>query len=162
MRAIGSNLTNIFLFIFILFMTSSCSKESYNPVPDVYINLTIPANDQALYGLAPTTSITLTSDTRIDWGASTAGYDGNGIILYYDPNYGISAYDGTCPYCYEVSNLSKAVISDGSCFAVCPECGTNYALPSSGAPFKGPGTYCLKNYHAELYYGAIRIWNKNN
>lgn len=147
-------------------MTSSCSRESNDVIPDVYLNIRIPTGDPVLFNLAPSTSITLTSNTPIDWGGSSAGFDGNGIIIYYDPfssytSGGFSAFDCTCPYCYEANVLSKAVNSDGDGFALCPECGTNYALPSGGAPLSGgPGRYQLKNYHAESNGYILHVWNK--
>ena len=71
------------------------------------------------------------------------------------------AYDRTCPHDYAVNGLSVRVNIDpsNSLNAICPECGTNYALAAGGAPSKGVGRYPLKNYRTSFDGTNVRVWN---
>ena len=54
-----------------------------------------------------------------NWGYRSAGYDGNGIIIYSGPNE-YFAFDRTCPYDYAINNLSVKVKIDYSVLPICP------------------------------------------
>jgi hypothetical protein len=158
MRTCDSKIATFFLFI-ILFTATSCNGKYNDVIPDVYVDFFIDlVYDPLFYDLtAAGNSVVITSSTN-NWGTRSAGYDGNGIIVYYsgDDYY---AYDRTCPYCYKLGGQSVAVEIDGI-YAVCPECGTNYALPSYGTPTSGPGEYMLKNYHTKMSGYSVHVWNR--
>ena len=75
--------------------------------------------------------------------------DNNGIIVYNGGDGQFYAYDRTCPHDYEVNNLSIKVKIDFT-IAVCPECGTTYALSASGTPASGKGRYPIKELQDNL------------
>ncbi len=63
MRAVGSNLITFFLFVSFLVITSSCNKDKYDVIPDVYVDFTIRFDDPQFWDIStPTTSVIVTSD----------------------------------------------------------------------------------------------------
>lgn len=139
-------------------ITGSCSKNGNEVIPDVYVDFTIDLLDPE-FVLLSVIGVSDTIDaTTNNWGNRSAGYDGNGIIIYSGPDE-YSAFDRTCPHDFSVNSLSIKVIADFA-IAVCPECGTKYSLATYGTPISGPGKYPLKNYKTsfdgERY---IRVWN---
>ncbi len=137
--------------------SSSCGKYE-NVIPDTCVDFTINFGDPEFFNLlAAGNSVVVTKSTFNN--LCSAGFGDNGIIVY-NSGEDYYAYDRTCPYCYKVGGLSIAVVIDGI-YAVCPECKTNYALPSFGTPTKaGPGQYMLKNYRTRLEgYNNLRVWN---
>jgi hypothetical protein len=166
MRAVGSNLITFFLFVSFLVITSSCNKDKYDVIPDVYVDFTIRFDDPQFWNIStPTTSVIVTSDKMANWTGSI-GYDNNGIIVYNSGDefgHRFYAYDRTCPNCYKNAALSIIVNTDGGYTAVCPECGTTYLLPSNGTPTAaGPGNYMLKNYHTDESLYSVRVWNRGD
>jgi nitrite reductase/ring-hydroxylating ferredoxin subunit len=93
-------------------------------------------------------------------GQTAAGYDGNGIIIFSYTDNEFYAYDRTCPYDYEVNQKSVKVNVVDDIYAVCPSCGTEYALFANGTPAKGIGRYPLKNYRA-AFDGTTNIFVSN-
>ena len=148
-----------FIFFISAFALSSCDKAVNDVIPDVYVDFTIDLMDPEFVNL----SVIGISDTidalTNNWGYRSAGYDGNGIIIYSGPDE-YFAYDRTCPHDYEVNSLSIKVKIDFT-VAECPVCGTKYALSAYGTPISGPGKYPLKNYNTsfdeERY---VRVWNE--
>jgi nitrite reductase/ring-hydroxylating ferredoxin subunit len=138
---------------------SSCNKKN-DVIPDTYVNFTLDLNDPEFVNLnAMGGSVTVDSHTN-NWGSGAAGYDGNGIIIYsgVDEFY---AYDRTCPHDYSVNGLSIKVNIDinSSLYAICPKCGTTYALAAGGTPSSGIGKYPLKNYRTRLQGNYVTVWN---
>jgi nitrite reductase/ring-hydroxylating ferredoxin subunit len=155
-----SNLKIFLIISLILVLSTSCNKEKNDVIPDVYTDFYVDlVSDPYFFDLASAlgNSVYVSSATN-NWGIKSAGYDGNGIIIYHSLPDEYYAYDRTCPNCYVVNSLSKAVNIDGV-YAVCPQCSTNYALPSFGAPSSGPGQYPLKNYKAVLSGQYLHVWN---
>lgn len=149
-----------FLFtIALVFILSSCHKKN-DVIPDVYVNFSLNLNDPEFVSLIAFGGSVLVNSSTNNWGAGAAGYDGNGIIIcngieeYY-------AYDRTCPHDYAVNSLSIKVIIDptNSTIAVCPKCGTKYALTVGGTPSSGIGRYPLKNYKTSLQGNYVTVWN---
>jgi nitrite reductase/ring-hydroxylating ferredoxin subunit len=137
----------------------SCKKTVNDVIPNVYIDFTIDLLDPEFVALSAIgVSDTINSSTN-NWGYKSAGFDDNGIIVYSGPDE-YFAYDRTCPYDFVVNDKSIKVNIDYA-VALCPLCGTEYALSSFGMPIKGPGKYQLKNYKTsfdgERY---IRVWNQ--
>jgi nitrite reductase/ring-hydroxylating ferredoxin subunit len=143
-------------FVFIL---SSCNKKN-DVIPDTYVNFDIDLNDVQFHDLSMFGgSIAVDSHTN-NLGYRAAGYDGNGILICY----GVEeyyAYDRTCPHDYVVNSLSTKVNIDpsNSTLAVCPKCGTKYALTVGGTPASGVGRYPLKNYRTKFYGNILSVWN---
>jgi nitrite reductase/ring-hydroxylating ferredoxin subunit len=155
-----SNLKVFLIILLIPVLSASCDKEKNDVIPDVYTDFFVDlVSDPYFFDLASAlgNSVYVSSATN-NWGIKSAGYDANGIIIYHSLPDEYNAYDRTCPHCYVVNSLSKAVVIDGI-YAVCPQCSTYYALPSFGAPSSGPGQYPLKNYNAALSGQYLHVWN---
>lgn len=149
----------IFLAVLGFLTMSGCSESDTDIIPDVYIDFTIDLLDPEFAGLGVIGVSDTIDATTNNWGDRSAGYDGNGIIVYSGPD-SYLAYDRTCPHDLATNGLSIKINTD---FAVaeCPECGTIYSLSAYGTPLSGPGKYPLKNYRTsfdgERY---IRVWNE--
>jgi nitrite reductase/ring-hydroxylating ferredoxin subunit len=125
----------------------------------VYVDFTIDLLDPEFVSLSAIGVSDTIDSTTNNWGYKSAGYDDNGIIIYSGP-VEYFAYDRTCPYDFEVNNTSVKVKTDLS-VAVCPQCGTKYALSTYGTPISGPGKYQLKNYKTSFDgQRYIRVWNQ--
>jgi nitrite reductase/ring-hydroxylating ferredoxin subunit len=148
----------IFLItVFTAVSLNSCKKSKYDVIPDVYVDFYLNLNDPEFFDLnAPMNYKIITSATN-NWGINSAGYDHNGIIVYRltDEFY---AYDRTCPHDFAVNSKSIKLNIDGI-YAVCPECGTTYALPSFGTPASGIGRYPLKNYKTSFNGQIVHVWH---
>ncbi|MGA2405453.1 MAG: hypothetical protein ABSF81_01715 [Bacteroidales bacterium] len=143
----------------LVIVLSSCNKKN-DVIPSTYVNFTLDLNDPEFVNLnAMGGSVTVDSHTN-NWGAGAAGFDGNGIIIYagVDEFY---AYDRTCPHDYVVNSLSIKVNIDktNSTIAICPKCGTTYALSAGGTPASGIGRYPLKNYRTSFQGNYVTVWN---
>jgi len=136
---------------------SSCNKNKNDVIPDVDVDFNLDLNDPQFVNLnAMGGSDTVDSRTN-NWGQLAAGFNGNGIIIYRGPDE-FYAYDRTCPYDYAVNSLSIKVKIDFT-LAVCPKCGTTYALAAFGTPASGIGRYPLKNYRTSFDGRFVRVWN---
>jgi len=143
----------------LVIVLSSCNKKN-DVIPSTYVNFTLDLNDPEFVSLnAMGGSVTVDSHTN-NWGSGAAGFDGNGIIIYagVDEFY---AYDRTCPHDYVVNSLSIKVNIDktNSTIAICPKCGTTYALSAGGTPASGIGRYPLKNYRTSLQGNLVIVWD---
>jgi len=157
-----SNLRIFLLFTLVALPLISCDRDKNEVIPDITVDFTITFSDPEFFDLfySPGTSVLLSSAHR-HLGLGTAGFDGNGIIVYNTGLQGFEygAFDRTCPHCYANDDVSVAVNVDGV-YAICPRCSTNYALGGSGLPQSGPGQYYLKNYHTSFTGYSVRIWNR--
>jgi nitrite reductase/ring-hydroxylating ferredoxin subunit len=150
----------LFLIISVLaVILSSCNKKN-DVIPDTYVNFVLDLNDAEFVNLSGFGgSVTVDSHTN-NWGIGAAGYDGNGIIVCFgvDEFY---AYDRTCPHDYVNNGLSIKVNIDpgNSTIAICPKCGTKYALTVGGTPASGVGRYPLKNYRTSVQGDYVTVWN---
>ncbi len=145
--------------IFYALLSYECSKNNTDVIPDVSVDFTIDLMDPEFAGLTVIGIADTVDSSTNNWGYRSAGFDGNGIIIYSGPAE-YYAYDRTCPYDYASSGLSIKLRLDAS-LALCPECKTKYALSTYGTPISGPGKYQLKNYRTS-YDGNrfIRVWNE--
>lgn len=151
------------LFFIIFFSTVafiSCGKAKNDVIPYAPVDFTIDLLDPEFVNLSVIgISDTIDASTN-NWGYRSAGYDGNGIIIYSGPDV-YYAYDRTCPHDFAVNGLSVRVRIHQPAVAVCPQCGTQYALSVYGTPISGTGKYPLKNYKTsfdgERY---IRVWDE--
>jgi len=146
------------LFVIVLFLVPSCTNEKNDVIPDVYVDFYISLSDPLFFDLnAVCNSVIVTYQTN-NLGSVAAGYNNNGIIIYRATLDQFFAYDRTCPHDYSTSHLSVKVNIDGN-FAICPECGTSYALPAGGAPYSGVGKYPLKDYNVSFNGTTLHVWN---
>jgi nitrite reductase/ring-hydroxylating ferredoxin subunit len=157
------SVSNLRIFLLISLFTLpiiSCDRDKNDVIPDITVDFTITASDPEFYDLfyAPGTSVLISSAHRY-LGQGTAGYDGNGIIIYNASEGLFYAYDRTCPHCFVTDDVSVAVDVDGI-FISCPRCSTDYAIGSSGLPLNGPGQYYLKNYRTSFTGYSVRVWNR--
>ena len=157
-----SNLRFFLLISLFVLVTTSCDKDKNEVIPDITVDFTITFSDPEFFYFfySPGTSSLLSSAHR-QLGLGTAGFDGNGIIVYNTGLQGFeyAAFDRTCPHCYATDAESIAVNVDGV-YAICPRCSTNYAMGASGLPQSGPGRYYLKNYHTSFTGYSVRVWNR--
>ena len=102
----------------------SCKKSKYDVIPDVYVDFTIDLNDPEFFVLNAATNSKIVTSLTNNWGLRSAGYDGNGIIVYRSAMDEFHAYDRTCPHDYAVNGLSIKVNID-FLNAICPRCSTN-------------------------------------
>lgn len=137
----------------------SCENNKNDVIPDVYVDFWLDLNDPEFFDLLSISGTDTVGYWTNNWGQAAAGYDNNGIIVhkaFADQYY---AYDRTCPHDFEVNKKSVKINVDGS-YAVCPECGTQYSLPSGGVPLPGSaGKYPLKNYRTAFFGTTIHVWN---
>ena len=151
------------LFFIIFFSTValiSCSKGNNDVIPYAPVDFTIDLLDPEFVNLSVIgISDTIDASTN-NWGYRSAGYDGNGIIIYSGPNE-YFAFDRTCPYDYVVNSISVKVRIDGLGLAECPHCGTKYSFSLYGTPISGAGKYSLKNYKTSFDGERfIKVWDE--
>jgi nitrite reductase/ring-hydroxylating ferredoxin subunit len=139
-------------------LLTSCKKSKNDVIPDVYVDFYIDLNDIIFRDLdAIGNHVIVTSQTNL-WGPKSAGYNDNGIIVYRSDLENFNAYDRTCPHDFAVNELSIKVNVDFT-IAICPRCGTNYALSAGGMPMSGPGRYPLKNYKTSFDGQSVHVWH---
>lgn len=155
----ASNLHNFLLLTIALWVVTGCEANKNDVIPDVYVDFQISLFDPEFADLSAPGNHALVSSSTNNIGYPAAGHAGKGIILYHATMWEFLAFDRTCPHDFVNNGKSVAVNVDGI-YAVCPDCGTNYALPSFGTPVSGPGRYPLKNYRVNFNYPLIRVWNK--
>jgi nitrite reductase/ring-hydroxylating ferredoxin subunit len=138
-----SKLQFFWLICIILFtLSSSCDKQSQQPIPNVYVSFTINIlTDPEFVLLQAQGNSLIIKNTSL--GVQSIGYNNNGIILYNAGSDEFYAFDCTCPYDYP---NSIKVTTDGG-IATCPQCKSQYVLQTAGMPTtKGPSTIPLKEY----------------
>src|SRR5512140_2581861 len=133
----------LILTTFVL-LAGSCYKSENDVIPDVNVDFTLDLLDPEFVNLSAIDASDTVDALTNNWGSRSAGYDGNGIIIYRGPEE-FYAFDRTCPYDFAVNGLSIKIKAQFA-VAVCPECGTTYALSAFGVPASGVGKYSLKNY----------------
>lgn len=155
----NSKLVFFSIIVISAILESACKKENADVIPDVYVDFTIDLQDPEFANLSISGSYDTIDASTHNWGSRAAGFDGNGIIIYTGPDE-YYAYDRTCPYDYVTNNLSVRVKVDFS-QAVCPVCGTRYALAAFAIPVSGSHGYPLKNYNTSFEDDRfLRVWNK--
>ena len=153
-----TNLRLFFILGLFIIYTTSCNKEKYDVIPDENIDFNIDVNDIEFSSLYAIGNFVYINSNTNNWGRNAGGYDGNGIIVFSSNLDEFSAYDRTCPHDFAVNGLSIKVNVDFT-IAVCPKCGTTYALSVGGTPASGIGQYPLKNYHNSFDGRFIHVWN---
>jgi nitrite reductase/ring-hydroxylating ferredoxin subunit len=155
------------LLIFLLFTTigllsASCNKDDHEIIPYSYVDFYIGLNDVEFDVLNAPGNHIITSNTTLNNDSRALGFDNNGIIVYRASLDEFFAFDRTCPHEYSTNSASIAVNVPGmgDLTAICPECGSEYVLPSFGNPSKtGPSKYPLKNYKVHFSGDYLHIYN---
>ncbi|MEI6049402.1 MAG: hypothetical protein WCS03_10930 [Bacteroidota bacterium] len=155
--ASDSKIRLFFISMALALALNACNKNKNDVIPDVYIDFTLDLNDPEFVNLNALGGSDTVDVRTNNWGLNAAGFNGNGIIIYRGPDE-FYAYDRTCPHDYAVNGLSIKVKIDFT-LAVCPKCGTTYALSAFGTPASGLGRYPLKNYRTSFDGRYIRVWN---
>jgi nitrite reductase/ring-hydroxylating ferredoxin subunit len=141
-------------------LLSSCIKNDNDVIPDVYTDFYINLNDAQFFSLTAPLNYSYVNANTNNYGARAGGYDGNGIIIFRAQENEFFAYDRTCPHDYAVNGLSVKVNVEDMIYAVCPECGSKYALPNFGTPLDGyVSQYPLKNYKISFDGINLHVWN---
>ncbi len=146
-----SKLQLFFAIILILFGFSKCSRE--NPVPEVYINVVIQLNDPSYIAL-----------NSVGNSVYVPNQGFKGIIITRTEIDKFTVYDASCTY---KPNNGKSIIKIKGMNGVCPECGSNFSLLTSGYVVKdnkgkeGPATMPLKIYSAKFNKSANTLYVYN-
>jgi nitrite reductase/ring-hydroxylating ferredoxin subunit len=125
----------IIVFIIFSFSYFSCSKDSSETIPYIYVNFYIQPNS------------TLYQKLNIigGWEYITGGY--NGIIVYRLSQDGFAAFDRACPHDYK--NGCRITVETSYTTAIDSCCGSRFII-TDGSPFSGPAKVSLKQY--KTYY----------
>ncbi|MEI6764527.1 MAG: hypothetical protein WCM76_02730 [Bacteroidota bacterium] len=137
---------SLFLFLVLFFVgASSCKKDQYKDIPNVYVNLYLNINSTLYMEL----------NNVGGWVNITGGYQG--ILVYRESTDLFMAYERTCPYDPDVSgamivvDTSGLTMSDGIC-------GSRYLI-LDGSVVNGPATLPLKQYRTEFDGNTLHIYN---
>jgi len=157
----NSSKIRFFLIVTTLIISVNSCNRNNDVIPDVIVNFSLSINDPQFTDLSSFGGIALVDSRTNNLGTRAGGFNGNGIIIFAWVDYEYYAYDRTCPHDYAVNELSIKVNIDpeNSYNAICPECGTNYALAAGGTPSKGIGRYPLKNYKTR--FDGVNIFVSN-
>jgi nitrite reductase/ring-hydroxylating ferredoxin subunit len=156
---IRSKIIVFFLIISLQPFLVSCKKSKYDVIPTVVVDFSINLNDPLFINLLSPFTYVYVDQTTNNWGQYSAGYNNNGIIVFRSTEDEFYAYDRTCPYDYEVTQKNAKVNAVDMIYAVCPECGTEYALTANGSPASGVGRYPLKNYRTAFNGLYVHVYN---
>lgn len=126
-----------------ILLISGC-KNKENPVPNVYVNITIDLNEAQFNNLVPGSYKYLTGGV-------------SGIILYRKTFEEFTALERTCPHESE-KGTKVSVIQDNSLFVQCSTCESKFYI-EDGSVVRGPSEFPLKSYKT-MYNGRyLRIYN---
>ena len=135
MRPITTNI----LILSIISLIFSC-KSTRDPLPNVYVNLSLDLNKPEFYELnTPGNYIYITGGLA-------------GIIVYHDLDGTFKAFDRACPYDFNVNN-ARVYITDISLGRASDtiHCGSIFSITNEGAVIKGPANYPLRQYKTYYY-----------
>ena len=152
-----SNLRKILLIALSLLIFITCTKKKEEIIPNTYVNFSLRLDDPQFTDLnAIGNSVTITSEYA---GRRSAGYDYNGIIVYRFSENEFYAFDRTCQFNIEKS-ITVTIENASDPIAECPECGSEYVLPSIAFPTeKGPSRVPLKQYNTSFDGVTISVYN---
>lgn len=131
-----------FRYCLLVLLMISCvhTEEVRIPYRPVYLKLYLNYEDKELLSSGNSKIYTAKDVTA----SERAGF--GGVIVYYSPYGNYVAYDLACPYEASTSSLIE-VKEQGSLYAVCPHCKSEYDL-TLGYPKKGSvSTYRLQPYN---------------
>jgi nitrite reductase/ring-hydroxylating ferredoxin subunit len=129
-------------YCLVVLLLISCTKTEEVRIPyrPVYLKLYLSFEDKELLSPGNFQIYTVKDVTALE----RVGF--GGVIVYHSPFGGYVAYDLACPYEAKTSSLVE-VREQGSPYAVCPHCKSEYDL-SLGYPREGSvSTYRLQPYN---------------
>jgi hypothetical protein len=142
------NIIKFCKLLIILYLSTSCNKDSFQYIPDVQIDYELDVNiDLANLGIGQMATITAYSvnnnlsvvdflNPKIPKIYISYKTYGNGIILYKRDFDQYEVFDRTCPYRGLIDkcgvNVNKADLT-----AVCPCCNSVFSIYSEGMPGNG-------------------------
>ncbi len=131
--------TRTTLIFSIIILISGC-KSTRDPLPNVYVNLSLDLNKPEFYELnTPGNYIYITGGLA-------------GIIVYHDLDGSFKAFDRACPYDFNI-NDARVYVTDISLGRVSDtiHCGSIFSITNEGAVIKGPARYPLRQYKTYYY-----------
>ena len=148
---------NIFLLLVLVSLIYSCKKDTPSVIPETYVDFTIRLTDPLFNDLNSIgNSVIVTSSYS---GFNSAGYNNHGIIVYRASQTEFFAFDRTCTF---EEKLDQAVRLDSpvDLSVECPECGSEFVLPSYGSPtVDGPAVHPLKQYYTTFDGNLVWVYN---
>jgi hypothetical protein len=126
-------------------ITSSCKKEAYADIPNVYVNLSL--------DISSTFYIELNNVGG--WVNLTGGY--RGITVYRSSYDTFVAFERCCPYDADVDAAMVEVDASGLTLTD-SICGSTFLI-LDGSVVNGPATVPLKQYRADFDGDILRIYN---
>lgn len=128
-----------------LILSFSCRKDSsYDPIPNVYVNLSL--------DLSSTLYVELS--TIGGWVYLTGGY--KGIVVYRLSEYDFVAYDRACSY--DPSNSCRLEMDKSGLQLTDSCCGSQFII-LDGSVHTPPATAPLKAYNTQFDGQYLRIYN---
>ncbi|RLD36029.1 MAG: hypothetical protein DRI73_01470 [Bacteroidetes bacterium] len=148
---------NIFLLLVLIFVIYACKKDTKSVIPETYVDFTIRLTDPLFNDLnAIGNSVIVTSNYN---GFNSAGYNNHGIIVYRASQTEFYAFDRTCTFEEKLDQTVK-LESPVDLSVECPECGSEFVLPSYGAPtVDGPAIHPLKQYYTSFDGNLLWVYN---
>ena len=136
----------LFQILILVFISSSCTDDEPEIIPDVYVNFQFSIYEPGYNNLT------------VIYGATKKeyeGYDNNGVIVFRSDLNEYKAFDATCPQHITIST-SVNLNENGSGKATCPHCQTVYYLMNNGYPANG---YRLKQYRTSSNGEFVSVFN---
>ncbi len=138
--------TVLVLILFsILFQESSCKKEDYANIPNVYVDISL--------DISSTFYIELNNVGG--WVNLTGGY--KGITVYRSSTDAFVAFERCCPYDADVS-AAIVQVDDSGLTLTDSICGSTFLI-LDGSVVNGPATMPLKQYRADFNGDILHIYN---
>ena len=133
------------LLCMIMLPQSSCQKEAYPNIPNVYVNMYLDISSTLYVELA----------TVGGYVYLTGGY--RGLIVYRSSNEQFVAFERCCPY---DADLSSAVVKvDPSGLTMTDSTCMSTYLILDGSVVSGPATMPLKQYNTSFNGDDLHIFN---
>ncbi|NBC82307.1 MAG: hypothetical protein GVY19_02895 [Bacteroidetes bacterium] len=146
------------VLLFSILFIPGCDKKKCDVIPNVTVDFTINLNTPPFNTLqAPGNSV----EVPINHAPYADGFDNNGIVIYRRTNDEFIAFDRTCTFPHQESVAIEKQPDDPTT-AKCPECESEFLLPSYGSPLEGSSASCpLKEYNTTYYANrnAVRVVN---
>lgn len=134
-----------YIFILVVLIAFSCSKDDNVNIPLVNVNFTINVNNPAY------------SDVQVPGGWMYINGGSRGIILYRYSNDEFRAFDRHCTF--DVTSTCGLVSVDNSNIQGFDDCCGSKFLISDGSVTQGPANLPLKAYNTSFDGSILRITN---
>ncbi|TRX72273.1 Rieske (2Fe-2S) protein [Carboxylicivirga sp. M1479] len=140
------------IYLFIVFISLSCSKDSVEIIPNIKFNASINLDNPQYAG----------SNPFIIRPGGTNRYVGiNGVVVFEVSSSEFYAFDLMCTHQHEKTGAFFVDFDNiGDVVLVCPECQSEFNVAAEyGSIIKGPAKWPLKRYQTSVSGNTLRIWN---